>query len=276
MIEVGKTITLNVKRMSPQGAYLSDGESDVLLPARQVPDDTQTGDALTVFIYRDSKDRIISTVRVPFIRLGEIARLKVKEMTKIGAFLDMGLERDLLLPFHEMTSGPSSGKEVLVAMYLDKSGRLCATEKIYKYLESNAPYKKDDEVSGTLYEISRNFGAFVAVDDRYSALIPAREFSGGAEPGDTIVCRVTGVKPDGRLDLSMRKKAYLQMGDDAGTVLDLIMSDGSLPFTDKASPELIKEKTGLSKAAFKRAVGHLLKEKKIVIKEDGIYESDTD
>ncbi len=274
MIEVGKTITLNVKRMAAQGAYLSDGESDVLLPLKQVPEDTEIGDALEVFIYRDSKDRIISTVRTPLIRLHEIARLKVKEMTKIGAFLDMGLERDLLLPFHEMTKEPSVGDSVLVVMYLDKSGRLCATEKIYKYLENEAPYKKDDEVTGVLYEISRNFGAFVAVDDRYSALIPAREFGGEAREGDQVTCRVTGVREDGRLNLSLRKKAYLQMNDDAEKVLDMIRAENGLSFTDKAEPDLIKGKTGLSKAAFKRAVGHLLKEKLITIEEDGIYERD--
>ena len=274
MIEVGKTATLKIKRTAPQGAYLSDGESDVLLPSKQVPEGAASGDDVEVFIYRDSKDRIISTTRVPLIKLGQIARLQVKEMTKIGAFLDMGLERDLLLPFHEMVREPSVGNEVLVAMYLDKSGRLCATEKLYKYLENNAPYKKDDEVIGTLYEISRNFGAFVAVDDRFSALIPAKEFGGEAKPGERVTCRVTGVKPDGRLNLSMRQKAYLQIGDDADRILSMVQSQAGLPFTDKARPELIKEKTGLSKAAFKRAVGHLLKAKLIVIKEDGIYERD--
>ena len=274
MIETGRTVELSIKKMAPQGAYLSDGSGEVLLPSKQVPEGAAIGDTLTVFIYRDSKDRLISTTREPLIKLGEIAGLKVKEMTKIGAFLDMGLERDLLLPFHEMTSEPAAGKEVLVAMYLDKSGRLCATEKLYEYLESDSPYKRDDEVMGTLYEISRNFGAFVAVDDKYSALIPAREFGGEAKAGDRVTCRVTGVKPDGRLNLSMRKKAYLQINDDATALMDKIQKDGRLGFTDKAEPELIKEKTGLSKAAFKRAIGHLLKEKRIIIKEDGIYERD--
>lgn len=274
MIEVGKKTTLEIKRLTPQGAYLSDGQSDVLLPSRQVPEGAGTGDEVTVFIYRDSKDRIISTTREPLIHLGEVARLRVKQVTKIGAFLDIGLERDLLLPFHEMTRQPGEGDQVLVAMYTDKSGRLCATEKLYEYLESGPDYKKDDEVTGTLYEISRNFGAFVAVDDRYSALIPAREFGGEAKPGDTVTCRVTGVKSDGRLDLSLRKKAYLQIDDDAELLFERIRADGKLPFTDKADPEMIRSETGLSKAAFKRAVGHMLKKKLIVIKEDGIYERD--
>ena len=274
MIEVGKDATLSIKKLTPQGAYLTDGMSEVLLPSRQVPEGAGPGDEISVFIYRDSKDRIISTVREPLIRLGQTARLKVKQMTGIGAFLDMGLERDLLLPFHEMTARPVEGSDVLVAMYIDKSGRLCATEKIYEYLESGADYKKDDEVQGTLYEISRKFGAFVAVDDRYSGLIPAKEFGGEAKEGDRVVCRVTGVKPDGRLDLSLRKKAYLQMDDDAEALFERIQKEGKLPFTDKADPQIIKDETGLSKAAFKRAVGHLLKKKQIEIKEDGIYERD--
>ncbi len=276
MIEPGKTMVLTISRTAPQGAYLSDGEQDVLLPAKQVPEGAKAGDELEVYIYRDSKDRLISTVNRPLIRLHEVSRLRVKEMTRIGAFLDMGLERDLLLPFHEMTKKPETGDEVLVAMYTDKSGRLCATEKVYKYLKADAPYNKDDEVTGTLYEVSRNFGAFVAVDDLYSGLVPAREFGNEAEPGDTVVCRVTSVQEDGRLNLSLRKKAYLQMNDDADRIFDMIAWDGHIPFTDKATPELIKEKTGLSKAAFKRAVGHLLKAGKIYIKEDGIYERDKD
>lgn len=271
-MEAGKTFELKIKRMTPQGAYLSDGESDVLLPSKQVPEGAATGDTITVFVYRDSKDRIISTTRKPLIQLGEIARLKVREMTGIGAFLDIGLERDLLLPFHEMTKTPEEGDEVLVAMYLDKSGRLCATEKLYEYLESDSSYRKDDEVTGTLYEISRNFGAFVAVDDRYSALIPAKEFGNEAKAGDQVTCRVTGVKPDGRLNLSLRKKAYLQINDDAEKIIGMIRDNGKLDFTERAEPELIKERTGLSKAAFKRAIGHLLKERKICLKEDGIYE----
>ena len=274
MIETGRTVTAEIDRMTPQGAYLTDGERDVLLPAKQIPDGAKIGDKLKVFIYRDSKDRIISTTNQPLIELHEVKRLVVKEMTDIGAFLDMGLERDLLLPFHEMTYRPGAGEEVLVAMYTDKSGRLCATEKIYDYLRDDSAYEKDDEVTGTLYEISRNFGAFVAVDDIFSGLVPAREFGGEAKPGDKVTCRVTGVQPDGRLNLSLRKKAYLQMNDDADRIFEMIKETGHLDFTDKAEPGLIKDRTGLSKAAFKRAVGHLLKAGSIAIKEDGIYEGD--
>ena len=197
--------------------------------------------------------------------------LKVCQVNKVGAFLDMGLERDLLLPYHEQTYAVREGDELLVAMYIDKSKRLAATMKVYDYLDKSSPYKADEEVEGLVYEISRNFGAFVAVDMKYSGLIPAREFSGEVKCGETVKARITGVKEDGKLDLSVRKKAYLQMNEDAEAILELIRErKGHLDFSDKASPELIKAECSMSKNAFKRAVGHLMKEGIVTISPDGI------
>lgn len=160
---------------------------------------------------------------------------------------------------------------MLAALYVDRSGRLCATMKLYERLRQDAPYKKDDMVQGTVYETSDNFGVFVAVDDCYSALIPKREVYGELQAGDVVEARVTRVHEDGKMDLSLRKKAFLQMDEDAGKVLERIKENGgSLPFTDKADPELIKRELGLSKNAFKRAVGRLLKEQKIQITEKTI------
>ena len=192
-------------------------------------------------------------------------------MGKIGAFLDWGLEKDLLLPFREQTRRVHEGQEVLVALYIDKSSRLCATMNVYEYLELQSPYKKEDRVKGTVYEISEEFGAFVAVDNRYSGLVPRKDFHGGAKIGDIVEARVTGVHEDGKLNLSLREKAYLQMDADAEAVLAVIDEfDGVLPFTDKASPEVIERELHLSKNAFKRAVGRLLKEGKIEITEKSI------
>ncbi len=280
MIELGRIQELKIVRILPQGAYLSGagdaertGEKEVLLPKNQLPEKSKPGDKLTVFIYRDSKDRLIATLSKPLITLGEVRRLKVKEVSKIGSFLDIGLERDLLLPFSEQTYRAGEGSFVLAAMYIDKSERLAATMKVYEYLSTESPYKEDEEVQGTLYEISRNFGAFVAVDDKYSALIPAKDFSGEARAGERICARVVKVHEDGKLDLSIRKKAYLQMDDDAGTVLRFLSSNGGcIPFTDKADPELIRETFHMSKAAFKRAVGHLMKEGKVKITAETIEE----
>lgn len=274
MIQLGKIQKLQIERMADFGAYLSENAGDenaVLLPKKQLKEDDVIGSSVEVFVYRDSKDRLIATVNMPKITVGNIAVLTVKEVTKIGAFLDMGLERDLLLPYKEQTYSVNTGDEVLVAMYIDKSNRLAATMKVYERLATDSPYKIDDEVSGLVYEVSRNFGAFVAVDRKYSALIPAREFSGEVKPGDIINARVTRVKEDGKLDLSIRKKAYLQMEDDGKVLLDMLKQrGGSLPFSDKASPEIIKQECGMSKNAFKRAVGHLMKEGLVEIGSDTI------
>ena len=160
----------------------------------------------------------------------------------------------------------AAGEECLVALYIDKSSRLCATMNVYPYLQQDSPYHKDDMVQGTVYEISDNFGAFVAVDNLYSALIAKKELYGTVRIGDRITGRVVQVKEDGKLDLSIREKAYLQIKKDAEKILTVIDSyDGVLPFTDKATPEVIKRETQMSKNEFKRAVGHLLKEGRIEI-----------
>ena len=271
-MELGRMQTLTVVKKVEFGVYLAENmqntEDRVLLPLKQVPEGTKVGDSLEVFLYRDSKDRMIATRTVPKLMKGMVARLKVVQTGKIGAFLDWGLEKDLLLPFREQTRRVNPSAECLVALYTDKSGRLCATMKIYEYLEKDSPYHKDDQVEGEVYQISDNFGAFVAVDDRYSALIPKRECYGSIHVGDHIRARVTGVKEDGKLDLSVREKAYLQMDKDAQIVLDTIDSfGGALPFHDKANPEVIRREMNMSKNEFKRAVGRLLKEGKIEIRE---------
>lgn len=231
----------------------------------------QVGDEVEVFLYRDSKDRLITTTARPKLTLHHVARLKVAQVGKVGAFLDWGLEKELLLPYREQTRKVSAGEECLAALYIDKSNRLCATMNVYPYLSTESPYRKEDRVKGTVYEISRNFGAFVAVDDQYSGLIPQRELYGPIQIGDTVTARVTEVKEDGKLDLSIREKAYLQIEKDAQRVLEIIDSfDGALPFTDKASPEVIKRETQMSKNEFKRAVGHLLKAGRIQITERAI------
>ncbi len=274
MIRLGEKQTLVVTKKVDFGVYLAEKAGDeekVLLPAKQVPEGTDLGSKVEVFIYKDSDDRLIATTNEPKIMLGDVRLLKVKETTRIGAFMDWGLEKDVLLPFKEQTAKVKSGDDVLCAMYIDKSSRLCVTMNVYKYLRSDSPYKKDDKVMGTVYEMSDNFGAFVAVDDIYSGLIAKKELYGDLKIGDHISARVASVKDDGRLNLSVREKAYLQMDSDAQKILSMMeKTGGKLPFTDKASPELIKEKTGMSKNEFKRAVGRLLKEGKILIGSNSI------
>lgn len=277
MIELGKKQELTVAKVVDFGVYLGEKEAaaekdTVLLPGKQVPEGTKKGDKLNVFIYKDSQDRLIATTKEPKLVLGEIAMLKVAQVTRIGAFLDWGLEKDLFLPYKEQTKKVHEGEEILVALYTDKSSRLCATMKVYHYLQTESPYAKGDTVTGLVYEVSDNFGVFVAVDEKYSALIPKREAQGNYKPGDELTCRVTEVREDGKLTLSAKKKAYIQLHEDAENVYEIIQEfDGELPFDDKAAPEVIQREFGLSKNAFKRAVGHLLKEKKIEIKNGKIY-----
>lgn len=276
-MELGKRQELTVAKAVDFGVYLGDtrdaGEKDrVLLPKKEVPEGTKEGDVMEVFLYKDSQDRLIATTRQPKLTLGQVGYLKVAQVGKIGAFLDWGLEKDLFLPYREQTKKLHEGEEILVALYVDKSSRLCATMKVYHYLKTGSPYIMGDTVTGVIYECSDNFGVFVAVDGIYSGLIPKQEAQGNYKPGDEITCRVTVVKEDGKLNLSAKKKAYMQIHEDADSVLEIIQEfEGVLPFDDKAEPEIIQREFGLSKNAFKRAVGHLLKEKKIEMKNGKIY-----
>ena len=190
---LGKKVSLKIVKQVDFGVYLGNSQEKVLLPKKQLPEQAQVGDTVEVFIYRDSKDRLIATTGRPGVTLHRVARLRVAQVGKIGAFLDWGLEKDLLLPFKEQTRKVTAGEECLAALYIDKSSRLCATMNVYPYLDTDSPYRKDDRVRGTVYEISRNFGAFVAVDDKYSGLIPQRELYGPVQIGDVVQCRVPAV-----------------------------------------------------------------------------------
>ncbi len=274
MIQLGKRQELKIVKRVEFGVYLADtdnAEERVLLPGKEVPEGTQIGDVISVFIYRDSKDRLISTTREPLISVGQTALLRVTDVGKYGAFLDWNLEKDLLLPFKEQTTQLKPGDKCLVALYIDKSNRLCTTMKVYRYLRTDSPYQKNDMVEGVVYEINEKFGVFVAVDDCYSGLIPAREPVQGIRVSDRLKMRVADVLEDGKLTLSIRDKAYIQMNKDADEIMKLIeRKGGKLSFNDKADPELIRCETGMSKNEFKRAVGNLYKQRLIMIETDGI------
>ena len=271
---LGTYARLYVAKKTPHGAVLRSGdmpELEVLLPNNQVRPNTEKGDFYEVFLYKDSEDRLIATTAKPFLALGETAVLEVKDVTKIGAFLDWGLAKDLLLPFKEQTSRVCTGDRVLVALYVDRSERLCATMKVYDYLSCSSPYQKGAHVTGRIYEILDAFGAFVAVDDRYSALIPHNEMTRELRVAEMVEARVKEVTPEGKLTLSLQEKVKVQMGKDAELIYQRLEKEGGfLPFHDKTSPEIIKREFKISKAAFKRAIGRLLKEKKIELTSQGI------
>ena len=272
MIYLGEKQELVIVKTVDFGVYLASSQEEaqdrVLLPRKQVPEGSRIGDKVTVFVYRDSKDRMIATVREPKLLMGQVAELEVVQVGQVGAFLDWGLEKDLMLPFKQHRGKVNQGDRVLVSLYIDKSSRLCATMNVYENLRTDSPYRKEDKVTGRVYDISDNFGAFVAVDNLYSALIPKKELYGNVELGKDVQARVVQVREDGKLTLSVREKAYLQMDKDAEKILSILDSyEGVLPFNDRVSPQIIKRETDMSKNEFKRAVGRLLKEGKIEIGE---------
>jgi uncharacterized protein len=281
-MHLGEVQTLKINRFVEFGAYLVDIDStanglsvkngEVLLPKKQIPAQAKENDTIEVFLYKDSEDRMIATTTIPPLTIGKLCILTVKEVASIGAFLDWGLTKDLLLPFKEQTSQVKVGDKVLVSLYIDKSNRLCATMRVYEYLQTDSPYQKDDKVEGIVYELSRDFGTFIAVDNKYSALIPKNELFTNYKPGDLISARVVSVREDGKLNLSTREKSYIQLDEDAKIVLDALKTNnGFLAFNDKSNPEAIKAQFNLSKNAFKRAIGRLFKNKQITIEEDGIH-----
>lgn len=277
MLKLGEKQILVVEKKVPMGVFLKESDAKdgehVLLPSSQVPTGTRAGDELEVFLYKDSEDRLIATRKQPRLVLHEVGYLTVREVSRIGAFLDWGLDKDLLLPFREQPRGAhvQKGQRILCAVYIDKSGRLAATMNVYPYLRTDSPYHTGEEVTGTVYETSGNFGVFVAVDDCYSALIPKKELVEDLTVGAKVTARVTKVHANGKLDLSLRGRAWETIGTDAERILARMEAQGGqLAFTDKAEPERIRREFGMSKAQFKRAVGHLLKEGRIEILEEEI------
>jgi len=277
MMELGKTQELKICRKVDFGLFLGEEGEEILLPANEIPKDLDVDKAIDediaieVFVMRDSKDRMIATTQKPKVEVGGLALLKVKEVTGLGAFLDWGLGKDLFLPYKEQTVKVVEDDEVLVGVYLDKSNRICSTMKVYEYLSVNADYSEEDEVEAYVYNINLKYGAFVAVDYKYHGLIQNKELNRRLRIGDVVKARVKSVRTDGKLDLSLRKKAYLQIEDDAKAIVEFMENNGGrIPYTDKASPEVIKEDFSMSKNEFKRAIGRLLKEGKIVINKDDI------
>ncbi|TCK98574.1 hypothetical protein EDC19_1005 [Natranaerovirga hydrolytica] len=272
MIKLGEKQTLTIKKETSIGVYLTDDreEQEVLLPKKQVPENAKENDEVEVFIYKDSKDRIIATTNEPKILIDEIKLLKVVEITNIGAFLDWGLEKDLLLPFKEQTGKLKVGSFYPVKLYIDKSKRLAATMNLYNDLSSDSPYEKEDSVEGVIYDIKDSFGAFVAVNLKYQGLIQNKELL-NVKVGDEIKGRVVKVREDGKLDISLREKSYIQIDEDIKTILEALEArDGILFLNDKSEPEEIKKRLNMSKKAFKRAVGGLLKNNEIKMTDDGI------
>lgn len=280
MIKLGEMQELEVIKKVDFGVYLKspdheNADDKILLPKKQVPENIQIGDKITVFVYRDSNDRIISTVNRPKIVIGEIGVLKVVEISQIGAFMNWGLEKDLFLPYREQIGEIRINGEYMVGLYVDKSNRLCATMNLFKVLRTDSPYKVNDEVKGTVFSLKRGLGAMVAVEGKYLGLIHEGEILKPLRSGDTVEVRVSNIKEDGKLDLSLKDAPKLQIDRDGDRIFnELAKHKGFLPLNDNSSPEKIIEMLGMSKSSFKKGVGRLLKRGILEITKDGIKLTD--
>ncbi len=267
MIKIGQRQKLRVHHFTSEGAYLYDGKdpNTLALLEENLDKSIKKEDQVLAFVYKD-KGRLWASRKKPYLELGQIGLLKVVAKTKIGAFMDLGLAKDVLLPFSETMGEVHEGQYYLVRLYLDKTNRLALTMKIKDYLEKSAPYKKDDLVEGTIYSIHKDHGIFIAVDEKYDSLVPKEEARGIYQVGETVAAKVRSVNADGRLVLSFDNQAHFQIDEDAERLLDLLEdNEGILKIGDKSKPEEIKKLTGMSKSDFKRAAGKLYKEREIKI-----------
>ncbi len=268
MIELGQMQKLEVVGKESRGLTLQGG---VLLPRQQAPGGLDSGDEIEVFVYNDPAEGLLASPVRPKLLLGELALLKVVDITKFGAFLDWGLEKDLLLPHKEQAGLVVKGKSYLVGLFINAMGRLTATMRVYDLLSAGSPYKKNDHVQGVIYSINTELGAFVAVDNKYHGMIPNNELYGSYAVGDQVAVRVKQERPDGKLELSLREAAHNEIEHDAQKIMDrLKLNAGVLSLNDNSPPEVIKAELAMSKRAFKRAVGRLLLEGAINITDTGI------
>ena len=276
MYNLGEFQKWIIKRFKNNGAYIGlkdvkNEKLDILLPKKEVLETDKVDDEIEVFVYKDNQSRFVATRKKTKISLGKLETLEVMDISKIGAFLDWGLEKELFLPFKEQTMKLEKGRKYLVALYIDKSERLCATMKIRDYLTSDSPYKEGEWVEGIVYSIHKDYGAFVAVDKKYDAMIENKDIIGVLEIGEPINFRISKVKKDGRLNLVLKNLSHVEINDNAEILFNIIKNRGGfLDLNDKSEPEKIKEICGMSKSSFKKAVGRLLKNKKIQFEGNGI------
>lgn len=276
MIKLGQMQKLVVAKKVDFGVYLREKQDDrreeeVLLPIKQAPKGVEQGDKIEVFVYRDSNDRLISTTKRPKLVLGQIGFLKVAEITRIGAFLNWGLEKDLFLPYKEQVGEIKVNGTYIVGVYIDKSDRLCATMNLYNILKTNSPYKINDMAKGTVFSLRRGLGALVAVDDKYLGLIHEKEIIKPLHIGDSVEVRVNQVKEDGKLGLSFKDAPRLQIDKDGEKIYKkLITNNGKLSYNDSSSPDEIRAVFKMSKSSFKKAIGNLMKRNLIIITRTGI------
>ena len=272
---LGRVATLPVRRFGPPGAFLSCDPKDqrpnaetLLLPGSEVPEGTKEGDDLEVFVYLDSEDRPIATARAPKLVLGDVAFLAVTDVAPFGAFVDWGLPKELLVPYAEQTRDIRVGERHPVGLYIDDTGRLAGTMRVSEMLREKGQFDLDEWVWGEAWRKEPDLGVFVIVQRRFVGLVPASE-PHALLRGDAARFRVTTVLPDGKIELSLRGHAHEELENDAQKVLETLALPGTPKVGDRSSPEEIRALFGLSKKAFKRVVGHLLKQRAVTIDDEG-------
>lgn len=271
---LGRSTELELKRITPSGAFLAEVESEpqaptVLLLGPEIPEGARVGDVLSVFVYLDSEDRPLATLQQPKVALGEVAFLRVSATTKFGAFVDWGLPKELLVPFSQQTRDLDIGAREAIGVYLDDSGRLAGTMRVTEMLRSRPRrFEQDEWVKGEAWRWDAEIGLFVIVEKRTLGLVPSQE-PHGLSRGQAGEFRVTNVLPDGKLELSLRGFAHQELADDAQRILQVLRRPQPPRVGDKSDPEQLRELFGLSKKAFKRAVGRLLKEQVLEIDAQG-------
>ena len=269
MPEIGRFNTLAITALDADGAHFQTAAGEILLPARELPAATRIGDRLRVFVYHDGA-RLLATVRTPLAQVGEFALLKVAQVTPVGAFLDWGLPKELLVPFSEQPQRMQAGRKYLVKICLDNRGRIVATGRLDQCLEPGAGDLKDGDEVGLLIREFTDLGAKVIVNELYDGLLYRDELRAGLHRGTRLRGFVKHVREDGKTDVTLRRVGAEGIAEARERILAELAHSGELPLHDGSPPELIRERLGMSKKTFKRAVGGLYKEGLIEPPEAGI------
>ena len=277
MLQIGKFNELEITHRVDFGLYLNGGEEgEILLPLRYATQDMKPGDKINAFIYRDSEDRLIATTEKPYAHVGDFAFLRVNATNNVGAFLDWGLPKDLLVPFREQKVRMVPGRSYTVYVYLDdETQRIVASAKLQKFLDNKIPdIKAGDEVKARIYQRTE-LGYKVIVNDLFSGLIYHNEIFSEVNIGELHHATVKTVRADGKIDLVLGKSTRNRVNDLADDILDYIEEcGGRISLNDSSSPEEIRETFQCSKKDFKKAIGALFKAKQIVIENDGRTDED--
>ncbi|MBZ0158225.1 MAG: GntR family transcriptional regulator [Alphaproteobacteria bacterium] len=273
MLEIGKYSELTVKKKTDFGVFLDSPEGDVLLPRKYVPGGVKIGDLLKVFIYKDSEDRTIATTLTPKATVGEFAYLRVKEVTRIGAFLDWGLEKDLLVPYREQAEKMKAGSRYIVYLFLEEqTKRITATSKIGRFIEKeDIRLHEGEEVDLLVYRLTER-GFKVIVNNRYFGMLYKNEIFRELAVGERARGFVKKIREDKRIDAVLTREGFEDIEEVKKQILKKLKESrgGFLPLTDESSPQSIREELDMSKKTFKKAIGSLYRDGTIEIKHDGI------